>query len=204
MRPFAVVNGFVLLAAALSDALAGADDAWWLSWPRMWLAAAVRDGAVVVFLTAMTQGRARIGGAKAPETRAATAAGWRFLLLVAAPCDAALLALARRAGLVVAAVARASRPRTAWQIASASLHFVALSFAFELVFDLIHYLTHRTCLEVPRVLLSSFFERERERTRFFFHKDDQDSLLLREREREREKKITHVYCVCDAQIKMTL
>ena len=130
LRPFLLVNGFLLCLATTVDKVE-ATCARWLGPLLACLAAcALRDAAVVLFLDVATAGKARLND-RARPSRSQVKDAWRRLFLVAAPVDAITLCLARHLGWV-----GAPRP-------TSYLRFVAASFCFEVCFDLGHYWTHR-------------------------------------------------------------
>ena len=127
LRPFLLVNGFLVALAAAVDRLEAAMGPSLLA---CLAACALRDAAVVLFLDAATAGKARLND-RARPSRSQVKDAWRRLFLVAAPVDAVTLCLARHLGWV-----GAPRP-------TSYLRFVAASFCFEVCFDLGHYWTHR-------------------------------------------------------------
>ena len=131
LRPFLLVNGFLVCLATTVDKVEATCAKRWLGPLLACLAAcALRDAAVVLFLDVATAGKARLND-RARPSRSQVKDAWRRLFLVAAPVDAITLCLARHMGWV-----GAPRPTT-------YLRFVAASFAFEVCFDLGHYWTHR-------------------------------------------------------------
>jgi sterol desaturase/sphingolipid hydroxylase (fatty acid hydroxylase superfamily) len=152
VRPFVAVNGAIVAvavaAAWLERQLRGAaPPSLARAYAACVVACACRDAAVVLFLELATRGRERIGG-RAPPPAAARRSAWLKLCFVAAPVDGAVLLAARAAGLVAAAGAR-----------SGPAAFVAVSFCFEVAFDLGHYGAHRACHAAGGGALARFLRR---------------------------------------------
>lgn len=118
VRPCLVVNGFVMAVARINLGHTLVAE---------WLACAVRDALIVVFLTVATSDKPRIRGKTAASWQS-----WARLVGVAAPVDALVGVLATSCGW------------RSWDVPRVSfLHFVLFSFLFEIVFDFFHYWTHR-------------------------------------------------------------
>mmetsp|Transcript_266 Transcript_266/g.972 ORF Transcript_266/g.972 Transcript_266/m.972 type:complete len:155 (-) Transcript_266:123-587(-) len=135
--PFVTINTFVVAVAWASKWLGDRGTP-----AALWLAAAARDSAVVLALTLATRGKRRIDG-RQPPGRAAALKAWAKLLCVAAPADVAIYLATVRWGLVQREPTDSQslfEPRggAAWAAAQ-YVHFVALSFSFEVIFDLLHY-----------------------------------------------------------------
>ena len=101
LRPFLLVNGFLVALAAAVDRLEAAMGPSFLA---CLAACALRDAFVVLFLDAATAGKARLND-RARPSRSQVKDAWRRLFLVAAPVDAITLCVARHLGWV-----GASRP----------------------------------------------------------------------------------------------
>ena len=91
LRPFLLVNGFLVALAAAVDRLEAAMGPSFLA---CLAACALRDAAVVLFLDVATAGKARLND-RARPSRSQVKDAWRRLFLVAAPVDAITLCLAR-------------------------------------------------------------------------------------------------------------
>lgn len=139
VRPFFLVNGFVLAVALATTCKSEASG-----FLAEWACCLCRDAAIVLFLTLMTLKKERIQQ-QSGEQQSPSWSSWLRLALVAAPFDAIVATIAKTR--LVGVLGRESASR----FVSPPPVFLALSFAFEVIFDFFHYWTHRAC-HLPHTL----------------------------------------------------